>query len=145
MIAASNAWQTTSSGREFMAHLMQLAVAETRSEDEYYVDGEPLPNNAVRLLYGYIVRGEPVVPQRVEVTKRRVDECDMCNAMTVCTVEVRNGAGRYLMACNNCIKHSPDLVMKYPHVPCYDCTYTRCTHNPQAANKQAAKKRLDGT
>jgi hypothetical protein len=127
-----------------MAHFMQLATAQAKSEDEYFVDGEPVPNNAIRLVYGYIVRGEAVVPQRVEVVKRKVDECDMCNAMTVCTFEVRNGAGKYLMACNHCIKHSPDLVMKYPQLPCYDCTYTRCTHNPQSA-RQAADKRPAGT
>jgi hypothetical protein len=111
-----------------MAHLMQLGVAQSRSEDEYYVNGEPVPNDSVKLIYGYIVRGDAIPPRDVEVVKRSISECDICNTNTICAREVRNSEGRYLFACTHCIKQSPDLVMKYGGNTCTSCTYTRCTH-----------------
>jgi hypothetical protein len=111
-----------------MAHLMQLGMAQPPSESEYYVDGEPVKNEAVKLVYGYLVRGEAVAPHRVETVKRTLFECDICNTNTICAHEVRNGEGRFLFACTHCIKQSPDLIMRYGGGSCDSCTYKRCTH-----------------
>jgi hypothetical protein len=126
--AAQNAWLTSSIGREYMARFMQLAVTTARSEDEYFVEGELIPHTTIKLLYGYIVGGVAISPDKVRVRKRKVEECDVCNTYTICTQEVKTADGKYMMACSSCIKQSPDLVMKYKQENCAECTFSRCGH-----------------
>jgi hypothetical protein len=149
ILAAVSKWQLcTQDG--IAETINNLGFDWTTGKDEVFYEYfspvgtvEEVNSKDIHFFAGASIRGRPIKPSNIIISKRDEFSCSSCGVKTYCVKEVRNPVIDDIESiCNACLTLHENRKMrdKTEGKECSTCTEHKCYHNP----RYIGRKQLDG-
>lgn len=131
VVWATNQWVRTTG----VVHLLDLLKLDIRNANDAFdfhhiPRRQRIPSKSIKELRGFLIDGQPVPPDEIQIDKKDVLSCENCGEPCPHAIEIDNHASKYTSTtCAVCSKLDDYARAKYEIYDCSACTYELCGHH----------------